>query len=375
MNENQYNLTDLQLELKEMVRDFAKKELEPIVAEYDVSGEYPMHVYEKVAEMGINTMFIPEEYGGMGLDTKTCCVIREELGRVDVGFTISVGSNGLALTPVLLAGTEEQKKMFSQYIVDGGFAAYALTEPDGGSDAAHARTKAVKKGNDWVINGRKCFITNGPLASVYTVFCATEDGMTAFIVERDREGVSVGAHENKMGIRLSQTSDVVFDDVVVPDDHRLGAVGQGFKLAMNTLNRTRPGGSATVVGLMQHCVDLCVDYAKTRVVFGKPIAKFQAIQFMIADMQMKTMASRLMAYHAAELIDRGIADPMVGACTKCFCGDNAVEIATNAIQVHGGYGYSRDYPVEKLLRDAKIYQIFEGTNQIQRMTIAANLLK
>ena len=375
----QYLLTEDQISIQEMVREFAQKELPPVVKECDEQSRFPVEVYKKITEMGINSMFIPEEYGGMGLDTVTCCLIREELGRVDAGFTIGVGSNGLAYTPVALAGTEEQKKMCASYIVEGGFGAYCLTEPAGGSDAAHALTTAVKVGDEWVINGRKCFITNGPLANFYVVFAATDKaagakGMTAFIVERDREGVSVGKHEDKFGIRSSETSDVVFDEVHIPADHILGAEGQGFKLAMNTLNRTRPGGSATAVGIMQHCIDLCIDYAKQRVVFGKPIAKQQAVQFMIADMEIKTQASRQMALYAARLADAGIADAVVGACTKCFCGDSVVEIATNAVQVFGGYGYSREYPVEKLLRDAKIYQIFEGTNQIQRVTIAANLL-
>ncbi|MCI8741384.1 MAG: acyl-CoA dehydrogenase [Lachnospiraceae bacterium] len=378
--ENFYNLTEDQLSLQEMVRDFARKELAPVVAECDVKGEFPMDVYKKIVEIGVNAMFIPEELGGLGLDQKTICVIREELGRVDTGFAITVGSSALAYTPVSLAGTEAQKKMIAEHIVNGGFAAYALTEPDGGSDAGHPHTTARKAGDEWVINGRKCFITNAPFANIFVVFACTDPtqgsrGVTAFLVERDREGVSIGAHENKMGIRLSQTSDVVFDDVHVPADHMLGAEGAGFKIAMNTLNITRPAGSATVVGLMQNCVDLCVKYAKERVVFGKPISKFQAVQFMIADMQTKTMAARLMVHHAADCIDRGIASPVVGACTKCYCGDAAVEVASDAIQVYGGYGYSRDYPVEKLLRDAKIYQIFEGTNQIQRMTIAGNLLK
>ena len=367
----QYLLTEDQISIQEMVREFAQKELAPVVKECDEQSRFPVEVYKKITEM--------EEYGGMGLDTVTCCLIREELGRVDAGFTIGVGSNGLAYTPVALAGTEEQKKMCASYIVEGGFGAYCLTEPAGGSDAAHALTTAVTVGDGWVINGRKCFITNGPLANFYVVFAATDKaagakGMTAFIVERDREGVSVGKHEDKFGIRSSETSDVVFDEVHIPADHILGAEGQGFKLAMNTLNRTRPGGSATAVGIMQHCIDLCIDYAKQRVVFGKPIAKQQAVQFMIADMEIKTQASRQMALYAARLADAGIADAVVGACTKCFCGDSVVEIATNAVQVFGGYGYSREYPVEKLLRDAKIYQIFEGTNQIQRVTIAANLL-
>lgn len=375
-----YLLNEDQQAIQSMVREFARKELAPVVKECDEKSVFPMEVYKKICDMGINSMFIPEEYGGMGLDTLTCCLIREELGKVDAGFTIGVGANGLAFTPVALAGTEAQKKWAADFIVNGGFGSYCLTEPDGGSDAAHALTTAVKKGDEWVINGRKCFITNGPLASFYVVFAATDKtlgakGQTAFFVERDRPGVSVGKHEDKFGIRSSETSDVVFDDVVVPADHMLGAEGQGFKLAMATLNRTRPGGSATAVGIMQHCIDLCIEYAKQRVVFGRPIAKQQAIQFMIADMEIKTQAARQMAWYSARLADAGISDALVGACTKCFCGDSAVEIATNAVQVFGGYGYSREYPVEKLLRDAKIYQIFEGTNQIQRVTIAGNLLR
>ena len=376
----QYFLTEDQISIQELVRDFAQKELAPVVQECDEKSRFPLEVYKKIAELGVNAAFIPEEYGGLGVDTLTWCLIREELGRVDAGFTIGLGTNGLAFTPVSLAGTEEQKKLCASFIVDGGFGSYCLTEPDGGSDAAHARTTAVKTSGGWVINGRKCFITNGPLADFYIVFAANDralgaKGMTAFIVERTRDGVSVGRHEDKLGIRASETSDVVFEDVFVPDDHLLGKEGEGFKLAMATLNRTRPGGSATAVGIMQHCIDLCVDYAKQRVVFGKPIAKQQAIQFMIADMEIKTQAARQMAWYSARLADAGISDAVVGACTKCFCGDSAVEIATDAVQVFGGYGYSREYPVEKLLRDAKIYQIFEGTNQIQRVTISANLLR
>lgn len=373
-------LTEDQISIKELVHDFAQNELEPVVKECDEQSKFPLEVYEKACELGINAAFLPEEYGGLGVDTLTWCLIREELGSVDAGFTIGLGTNGLAYTPVALAGTEEQKRLCASMITNGGFGSYCLTEPDGGSDAAHARTTAVKKSDGWVINGRKCFITNGPLSNFYIVFAATDKslgakGMTAFIVERNRDGVSIGKHEDKMGIRASETSDVVFEDVFVPDDHMLGKEGDGFKLAMATLNRTRPGGSATAVGIMQHCINLCVKYAKERVVFGKPIAKQQAIRFMIADMEIKTQAARQMVYHAARLVDAGMADPVVGACTKCFCGDSAFEIAGNAVQIFGGYGYSREYPVEKLLRDAKIYQIFEGTNQIQRVTISANLLK
>ena len=375
-----YLLTEDQVSIKELVRDFAHNELAPVVKECDEQSKFPLDVYKKLCDIGLHSVFIPEELGGTGLDCLTTCLVREELGKVDAGFTVGVGANALAYTPVSLAGTDAQKKFAADIIVNGGFGAYCLTEPAGGSDAAHALTTAVKKGNEWVINGVKTFITNGPLASFYVVFAATDKekgsaGMTAFLVERDRPGVSVGKHEDKFGIRASETSDVIFEDVVVPADHMLGAEGEGFKLAMNTLNLTRPGGSATAVGIMQNCIDLCIEYAKQRVVFGKPIAKQQAIRFMIADMEMKTQAARQMVWYSARLADAGIRDGLVGACTKCICGDSAVEIATNAIQVFGGYGYSREYPVEKLLRDAKIYQIFEGTNQIQRLVIARALEK
>lgn len=375
-----YLLTEDQLGLQEMVRDFARKELAPVVKECDEQSRFPMEVYKKLCKLGVNGMFVPEKYGGSDLDVMTICVIREELSKVDPGFCVALGSNGLAFMPVRLAGTDEQIKLFSDTIMNGGFCAYALTEPAGGSDAGHPMTTAVKKDSGWVINGRKCFISNGPLADLYVVFAATDKslgtkGVTAFIVERGRDGVSVGKHEDKMGIRSSETCDVVFDDVSVPADHMLGKENEGFRLAMQTLNRTRPLGASSAVGIMQACVDISTEYAKTRVVFGKPIAKMQAIQFMLADMEMKTIASRQMTYYAARLVDGGIVDPGIGASTKCFVSDNAVAVATDAIQVLGGYGYSRDYPVEKLLRDAKIFQIFEGTNQIQRVSISAAMLK
>lgn len=375
-----YLLTEDQISIRELVRDFCERELKPVVKECDEQGRFPMEIYQKLCELGINGMFIPEEYGGLGLDTKTICVIREEISKVDPGFCIGLGSSGLAFTPVRLAGTPEQIQLYSDYILNGQLAGYCLTEAAGGSDAGHPRTTAVKVGDEWVINGSKSFITNGPLASIYTVFAATDKskgpaGITAFIVERDREGVSVGKHEDKMGIRTSETSEVVFQDVRVPADHMLGAENEGFKIAMATLNRTRPLGTSSAVGIMQACVDYAVNYSKERVVFGKPISKFQGIQFMLADMQMKTIAARQMCWYAADLVDNGIVDPAVGASTKCFVSDLAQSVTTDAVQVLGGYGYSREYPVEKLMRDAKIWQIFEGTNQIQRVTIAKEMLK
>lgn len=375
-----YMLTEDQLSIQALVHDFCERELKPVVKECDEYSRFPMEVYAKICDLGINAMFIPEELGGLGLDTKTICIIREEISKYDPGFCIGVGASGLAFTPVRLAGTKAQQQLYADHILNGELAGYCLTEAAGGSDAAHARTTAVKVGNEWVINGTKSFITNGPNAGIYTVFAATDKskgaaGMTAFIVERDREGVSVGKHEDKMGIRSSETSEVIFQDVHVPADHMLGAENEGFKLAMATLNRTRPLGASSAVGIMQACLDYCVDYAKERVVFGKPIAKFQNTQFVLADMAMKTIAARQMCWYSAELVDSGIIDPVVGSSTKCFISDLAQTVTTNAVQIMGGYGYSREYPVEKLMRDAKIWQIFEGTNEIQRITIAKELLK
>lgn len=377
---NPYHLlTEDQMSIQNLVRDFCEHELRPVVKACDEQSRFPLEVYHKLCDTGINGMFIPEELGGLGLDTKTICIIREEISKVDPGFCIGLGSSGLAFTPVRLAGTPEQQKFFADYILSGRLAAYCLTEAAGGSDAGHPLTTAKKVGDEWVINGSKCFITNGPNASIYTVFAATDksrgsSGVTAFLVERDRPGVSVGKHEDKMGIRSSETSDVIFEEVHVPADHLIGVENEGFKLAMATLNRTRPLGASSAVGIMQACLDHAVKYVKERVVFGRPISKFQGIQFMLADMEMKTLAARQMCWYAAELVDQGIVDPEVGASTKCFVSDLAQSVTTDAVQIMGGYGYSREYPVEKLMRDAKIWQIFEGTNQIQRVTIANALL-
>ena len=374
-------LTEDQESLQALARDFAENELQPVVKECDLKGEFPFEVYKKAHEIGLSAaMFVPEEYGGLGLDLVSTCLIREELARVDAGYQVTTGSCGLSWTPLKLAGTEKQKKIAADVLVSGGFGSYCLTEPDGGSDAGHPRTTAVKVGDEWVINGRKCFITNGPIAGYYVVFAATDKskgpaGITAFLVEREREGVSGGKHEDKFGIRLSQTSDVLFEDVHVPADHMVGKEGEGFKLAMSTLNLTRPGGSSGAVGIMQRCIDECVKYSRERVVFGKPIARQQTIAFMIADMEIKTQVARQMVHYCARTAESGVSDRLIGACAKCFCGDSVMEIATNAVQVFGGYGYSREYPIEKLMRDAKIYQIFEGTCQIQRLTISGMLLK
>ena len=377
---NQYLFTTEQKDLQAMVRDFVNKEVIPNAAEWDVKSEFPEATFKKAVGMGLHLLGIPEEFGGMGLDQTTSCIIREELGKGDAGFAVSLGANMLGYTPLSIAGTKEQIKYFADIVTPGAVSAFCLTEAQGGSDAGNCKTTAVKVGDEYVLNGVKTFITNGGIASVYTVFALTEKdkgvkGMSAFLVERDRPGVSVGAEENKMGIRASNTTEVIFEDVRIPADHLIGKEGDGFKIAMQTLDRTRPSGSATAVGICQRAIDECIKYSKERVVFGKPIAKHQAVAFMIADMEIQTQAARQLVMHSARLMDNGIYDSMLGAVAKTFTGDTAMKVTTDAVQVLGGFGYSREYPVEKLMRDAKIYQIFEGTNQIQRMVISGTLLR
>lgn len=376
----QYLLTKDQKDLQLMVRDFTAKEITPYAAEWDLKGEFPKDAYKKVVDMGLHVTELPEKFGGMGLDHLTDTLIREEMGYGDAGFTLSVGTNMLAYASMAIAASDEQMQKFADILVPGGLAAFALTEAQGGSDASNCRTIAKKVGDEYIINGTKAFITNGGIADVYIVFALTDPekglkGMSAFLVERSREGVSVGAEENKMGIRASNTAEVIFQDVHVPADHLLGAEGFGFLIAMQTLDRSRPSGSSVVVGLCQRAIDECVKYAKERIVFGKPISKHQAVAFMIADMEIQTEVSRRMVHYAANLMDEGIFDSSVGAVTKTFAADAAMKTTCDAIQVLGGYGYSRDYPIEKLMRDAKIFQIFEGTNQIQRIIVSSGLLR
>jgi len=377
---NQYLLTDEQKDLQLMVREFVAKEIIPYAAIWDEKGEFPIGTYQKAVKMGLHVTELPEKFGGMGLDHLTDCLIMEEMGYGDAGFALSVGTNMLAYAAMLIADSDEQMKIFADIVVPGGLAAFALTEAQGGSDASNCKTSAVKIGNEYIINGTKAFITNGGVADVYIVFAMTDPelgvrGMSAFLVERSRGGVSVGAHENKMGIRASSTSEVVFQDVHVPANHLLGAEGFGFLIAMQTLDRSRPAGSSVVVGLCQRAIDECVDYSKKRVVFGRPISKHQAVAFTMADMEIQTEVARRMVHYAAQLMDKGVFDSEVSAVAKTFAGDIAMKVTCDAIQVLGGYGYSRDYPVEKLMRDAKIFQIFEGTNQIQRIVISSALMK
>ncbi len=376
-----YILSEEQMDMVQLAKDFANREVKPIVAECDEKGEMPLEVYKKAFDIGLNALEIPEEYGGTGTDYYTVAAAYEELAKVDAGFATGVAACGLALKPVLAHGTPEQKKYFAEYITGAkgnGFAAFALTEPGAGSDAAAGTTVAEKVGEEYVINGRKCFITNGGLAQIYVVFAITDKtkgtkGISAFIVERDRKGVSAGKEENKMGIRLSNTTDVLFEDVHIPADHLLGEEGKGFAYAMQTLDLSRPMVAAMAVGIMQRAIDEATAYAKQRVTFGKPIIAHQAIMFKLADMDMRCEAARATVINFLNTYYAGRPFGREAAIAKCFAGDMSVQVALDAIQILGGYGYSKEYPVEKLLRDAKIMQIYEGTNEVQRMVIGGML--
>lgn len=373
--------TQEQLDLQQMVHEFAQKEIRPVAREYDKTGEFPMELYKKTVEMGIHCLDMPEEYGGPGISHVTASLLREEMSWGDAGFSLSVGANSLGMKPLMIAGTKEQCRHFADIVVPGGFSAFALTEPDAGSDAGSVKTTAVKVGDEYILNGRKCFITNGGLADIYTVVASTDPsrgtrGLTMFSVDRSTPGVSVGKHEDKLGIRLSNTADVIFEDVKIPASSRIGEEGKGFKIAMMTLNEGRASTAASACGIARAAFEHAIRYSQERVTFGQPICKNQAVAFMLADMGTKLEAARQMGLKAAELQDLHSPDlGMYGAMAKCFATDVLQEIVSNAVQIFGGYGYMKDYQVEKLYRDAKIYQIFEGTNQIQRMVISGQLLK
>lgn len=373
-------LTEEQRELQQMIAKFGKNEVLKRARECDRTGEFPVNLYDKAIEMGLHMIDIPEKFGGGGFDPVTAVIVQEELAKYDAGFTVSIFASGLAAKPLLIAGTDRQLQMFTDVLAQGKMAAFCLTEPQAGSDAGANQTTAVKDGDEYVLNGTKCFITTGGMAGIYLVFAMTDKskgvkGMSAFIVDRNAKGVSVGKEEDKMGIRLSNTTDVIFEDVRVPAENMVGPEGGGFKLAMMTLDMARPSCGAAAVGICQAAIDLSKEYALQRKTFGRPIATNQAIQFKLADMQIATETARQYVRYVAGLIKEGKPHSMEAAIAKAYASDCAVKVTQEAIQIFGGYGYSREYPVEKLYRDAKIFQIFEGTNEIQRTVIAGNLLK
>ena len=333
-----------------------------------------------MTELGLNIMCTPEEYGGLDLSAVAQTLIAEQLGRYEVGLGSAVGANASATHLMNQFGSPEQKKIFFDILVNGGWAAFCLTEPNAGSDAGSVTTTAEESEDGYVINGTKCFITNGGIAGVYLVFASMDrslgvKGISCFLVERDRKGISIGKHENKMGIRLSNTTEVVLDHVKVPKDHLIGLQGKGYKMAMATLCESRVNVGAMGTGLAARALDEAIAYAKTRVQFKRPIADLAVIQNMLADMAMQVEASRQLVYHTAELIDAKLPFAKYSSMSKCFGGDTAMKVALDALQVLGGYGYMKEYPLEKLVRDAKILQIYEGTNQIQRVVIAKEILR
>lgn len=374
-----YIISDDAKELLKDVREFCEKEVKEQVKEYDISGEWPKEIYDKAIEMQLHMMDVPEQYGGLGLSHVDQAAIVEEIGRADAGVAVTLNGNGLSLKPVLISGTEEQKQKCCDIIINGGWGAFALTEPDAGCDAGNCKTTAVRDGDEYILNGRKCFITSAQVADFFVVTAMTNKqfgtkGMSAFLVYKGTPGLSVGKHENKMGIRTSVTSDVLLEDVHIPVENRLGEEGTGFYTAMKTLDLARMWCAVIGVGLSQRCIDEAAVYAQQRITFGKPIWKHQAIQFKLADMQIRTEAARQLCAHAITLSDMGRPFTVEASCAKAFAGDSAVQNAVEAIQILGGYGYSREYPVEKLLRDAKIFQIFEGTNEVQRMVIGRSVI-
>lgn len=361
------------------VRTFCEKEVMEQCKEYDVSGEWPKEIYDKAIELGYHMLEVPEEYGGLGLDKMTIAAMYEEMARADAGFATTFAASQLGLKPILIAGSEEMKEKCCNLIVEGGYGAFGLTEPNAGSDPGAGKTTAVRDGDEYVLNGRKCFITNAPVADFIVITALTDKtkglkGMSAFVVFKGTPGLSTTNHENKMGIRTSITSDVVLEDVRIPVSQRLGEEGTGFATAMMTLDIARTVVGCAAVGIAQRALDEGIAYTKTRCQFGRPVAKNQGLQWKMADMAIEIEGARQLVAHAFKLMELGLPYGKESAIAKCHAGDVAVKCAIEGIQLFGGYGYSREYPVEKLLRDAKIFQIFEGSNEIQRVVIANSIL-
>jgi acyl-CoA dehydrogenase len=374
-----FSLTEEQEALRELAHDFAEKEIRPVAWEYDKDGTWPQAIIEKAWEVGLMNAHIPAEYGGAGASSMDGVLIEEELGWGCSGIGTTISCNGLASAPVLLGGSEAVKKTYLGMLTEAPkLASFCLTEPDAGSVVSGMRTRGVRHGDTYVINGSKIFITNGGYADWYTVYAKTDpdaghNGISAFVVPRDA-GVVVDGHEDKMGQRASNTATITFNDVEVPAGNLLGEENHGFRLAMMTLDRTRPGVAAMAVGIARAAFEFATEYSKERVQFGVPIAMHQAIQFLIADMATKVHVARLATWNSAVLLDQGKRNTIESSHAKRFAADSAMEVTTDAVQVYGGYGFIKDYPVEKLMRDAKIMQLYEGTSQIQRLVIARETL-
>jgi len=377
-----YFLTEEQKSIQALARRIAEEKVVPVRAELDETGTFPWDIMKTCAETGLFGVSIPEEYGGMGGGSFENCIVVEELSTACLGVSVSYAASLLGAYPILLGGSGAQKKKYLTEIASGKrLGAFALTEANAGSDAQGIRTEATKAGNDYILNGTKQWITNGGEAEIYTVIAMTDRkkggrGATAFIVEKGMEGFTFGKKENKLGIRASATRELVFQDCKVPVENVIGREGMGFILAMRTFDRTRPGIGAQAVGVAQGALDAAVHYAREREQFEKKIISFQAIQHMLADMAIQVEAARALVYAVARYIDSNPRDfSKVSAISKVFPSDVAMKVVVDALQVFGGYGYMKEYPVEKMMRDAKILQIYEGTNQIQRNVIALELIK
>ena len=368
--------------IRKMVRDFAKNEVAPTAAERDEEERFDKGLFDKMAELGLTGIPWSEEYGGIGSDYVAYCIAVEELSRVcaSTGVTLSAHTS-LASWPIFKFGTEEQKQRYLRPLATGEkIGAYGLTEPGSGSDSGAMRTMARRDGDDYILNGSKIFITNGGVADTYVVFALTDPekkqkGTSAFIIEKDFEGFSVGKKEKKLGIRSSPTTEIIFEECRVPKENLLGEEGDGFKIAMMTLDGGRNGIAAQAVGIAQGALDAATEYAKERVQFGKPISAQQGVGFKLADMATSVEAARLLTYQAAWLESQGLPYGKESAMSKLFAGDAAMRVTTDAVQIFGGYGYTKDYPVERFMRDAKITQIYEGTQEIQRLVISRMLTK
>jgi acyl-CoA dehydrogenase len=372
-------LTDEQKDLRELAHSFAEKDIRKVAWEYDKEGTWPQDVLEKAFEVGLMNTHVPEEYGGPGLDYLSGCIIEEEIGWGCSGIGTSLMANGLASAPIGIAGSEATKKKYMGMLVEElKLASFCLTEPDAGSDVSGMKTTATKQGDKYVLNGSKCFITNGGYADYFTVYAKTDKdaghrGISAFVVDKD-DTITVDKKEDKMGQRASNTATITFNETEVPAENLLGEENAGFKIAMMTLDRTRPGVAAMATGIARAALEFAADYSKERVQFGVPIAMHQAVSFMIADMATKVEAARLLTWQSALFLDQGKRNTLVSSHAKRFAADSAMENTTDAVQVYGGYGFIKEYPVEKLMRDAKIMQLYEGTSQIQRLVIAKELL-
>jgi alkylation response protein AidB-like acyl-CoA dehydrogenase len=375
-------LSEEEQQTRELVRALARERIAPLAAHVDETESYPAEQLDLLAAQGVMGLYIPETYGGAGLGAMAFCLAVEELAWACASTAVIFLVQYAAGYPIVAAGTEEQKRRYLPRLASGEITtALSISEPGAGSDAAAMTTTAVRKGDRYVLNGSKMWVTNGSHAGVITLFATVDrarghKGVTAFLVEPTFPGFAVGKHERKLGIRGSPTVALHLSDCEVPVENRLGAEGQGFRVALGALDRSRPAVGAQAVGIAQAALDAATAYAKQRTQFGQPIAAFQAVQFMLADMAMQVHAARLLVHHAAALVDRGVpATSFESSMAKCFASDAAMKVATDAVQVFGGYGYTREYPVERFMRDAKITQIYEGTNQIQRTVIARELMR